>query len=93
MSECPIIFPRVVASTSSIVHRIGKIPQYPPHQDQDLIEAIREVRHWGSVKFVVNPFGLVLTKRPERQQWDEEKWDPVYVGRIDYQQWFAKESV
>jgi hypothetical protein len=77
------------------VHRAphGDSVQHPPHQDQELIEALLEIRHRGPVKFIVNPFGLVLTKRPTSQEWDEEKWDPVYVGRIDYQQWFAKEDI
>src|SRR5579884_121027 len=75
------------------VHRApgGDLVQYAPYQDTDLIEAIRQIRRWGPVKFIVNPFGLVLTKRPSHGQWNEEDWDPVYVGRINYCYWFAEE--
>lgn len=77
------------------VHRSpGKdVLRYPPYQDTDLINAIREIRPWGAVKFIVNSFGLVLTKRPSRGQLNEENWDPVYVGRIDYERWFENELV
>ncbi len=76
------------------VHRApGRdIVEYAPRQYTGLIRAIREVRRWGAVKFIVNPFGLVLTKQPNRDDWNEEHWDPVYVGRLNYQYWFAKES-
>lgn len=62
-----------------------------PYQDAALIEALRQVRRWGAVKFIVNPFGLVLTKRPSDGRWNEEDWDPIYVGRIDYRHWFIME--
>ncbi len=65
--------------------------QYAPYQDARLIAALRRCRRWGAVRFIVNPFGLVLTKRPVPGRWCEDDWDPVYVGKIDYARWFAKE--
>ncbi|RLI52848.1 MAG: hypothetical protein DRP09_17095 [Candidatus Thorarchaeota archaeon] len=61
--------------------------QYPPWPDQRLIYALRCVRPDGGVRFVVNPHGIVLTKVKE-----DGMWKPKYVGRIDYQRWFPRES-
>lgn len=75
------------------VHRAphGESVVYPPLQDEALIESIRSIRRRGPVKFIVNPFGLVLTKRPTQGWLDEEEWEPVYLGRINYRRWFPKE--
>jgi len=67
--------------------------EYPPEQDRDLIKKLRKVRRYGSVAFIVNQYGLVLTKIPEGEyQEDDDKWLPVYVGRINYNLWFKKEE-
>lgn len=66
----------------------------PPTQDDELIRKLRQVRRLGAVRFIVNPYGIVLTKRPPEGAWvSEEKLVPVYVGRIDYNCWFEKEEV
>ncbi len=67
--------------------------EYPPSQDHHLIAAIRTVRRSGAVRFIVNPYGLVLTKRPPTGPWrPEEQWEPVFLGRIDSRAWFRKEE-
>lgn len=72
-------------------HPHGDELLYPPKQDLKLIARIREIRKWGPVSFIVNPFGVVLVKRPERS-FEEESWRPVYVGRIEYSTWFHREE-
>lgn len=63
--------------------------QYPARQDGNLIRAIRSVRGSGrGVRFVVNPHGLVLTKR-ESGSFD---WQAKYVGRINFECWFPKQN-
>ncbi|HJT76253.1 MAG TPA: hypothetical protein VJ739_03550, partial [Gemmataceae bacterium] len=65
---------------------------YPPRQDPQLIRALRTVRPWGPVRFVVNPGGLVLTKcPPDDRRCPEEFWQPVYVGSVSPNLWFVKE--
>jgi len=59
----------------------------PPRQDRNLINAIRSIRPSGSVRFIVNPHGIALTKVP-----NGHRWKPTYIGRIDYDNWFPKES-
>ncbi len=67
--------------------------QNPPVQDRDLIRKLRKIRRHGAVRFIVNPYGLVLTKEPSGEfDFSEDKWEPVYVGRIDYTKWFEKEE-
>ena len=79
---------------SSIYFWGGSESQYPSQQDKELISKLRAVRRTGPVRFLVNPYGIVLTKAPagnfdpER----EETWQPVYVGRINKNKWFAKEE-
>lgn len=67
-------------------------PDYPIAQDQKLIRALRKVRRWGAVRFIVNPFGVVLTKRPVVGVNEEDFWEPVFVERLDYTKWFAREE-
>ena len=62
-----------------------------PEQDEDLINALREIRPQGGLRFRVNPHGIVLTKVPEGD-WRDPFWRPTYVGRIDYEKWFRKEE-
>lgn len=67
--------------------------EYPPEQDKELIKKLRKVRRYGAVAFIVNQYGLVLTKIPEGEyREDDDKWMPVYVGRINYNLWFKKEE-
>ncbi len=65
----------------------------PQVQDRELVRKIRSIRRSGAVRFLVNPYGLVATKIPVGEfDFDEDNWEPVYVGRIDYAKWFAKEE-
>jgi hypothetical protein len=63
--------------------------QLPPVQDHDLIDALRSLRPYGAVRFVVGCGGLVLTKTPAASRWTI--WEARYVGRIDFERWFEKE--
>ena len=56
-----------------------------------LVHTLRSIRDRGPVRFVVNPHGIVLTKQPTGP-WNEESWQPVYVGRISTNGWFPKEA-
>lgn len=60
-------------------------------QDRELIRSIRHLRGHGAVRFLAAYGGLVLTKVPVGD-WPYERWEPCYVGRIDFSQWFAKEG-
>jgi len=67
--------------------------EYPPKQDRELIKKLRKIRRYGAVRFIVNQYGLVLTKIPEGEyREDDDKWVPVYVGRINHNLWFRKEE-
>jgi hypothetical protein len=57
---------------------------YPPAQDDELIDALRALRPYGAVRFLVGPGGVVITKVPPN-------WTPRYVGRVDLATWFPKE--
>ena len=67
-------------------HGIKK--EYPPIQDKKLIQLLREIRGFKPIRFIVNPHGIVLTKRQDRL---DEAWNPIYVGRIDKNLWFMEE--
>lgn len=65
---------------------------YPARQDQELIRALRALRPHGAVRFIVNPAGLALTKRPVNgNESPEDSWMPVFVGTISPNHWFEKE--
>jgi len=65
---------------------------YPQQQDPELIQAIRNVRPYGPVRFVVTPGGLVITKRPsEAPTLSKGRWESVFVGSIDLKAWFEEE--
>src|SRR5262249_19091367 len=67
--------------------------EYPRAQDEELIRALRTVRRWGPARFIVNPHGIVLTKRPpDGGSQAEEQWEAVFVGRINLKLWFEKEK-
>ena len=65
---------------------LGSKYEEVPCQDENLIALIREIRPGGAVTFIVNPYGIVLTKK---------LGDPInrhtYIGRINYDLWFDKE--
>lgn len=70
----------------------GGNSEYLPAEDDELVSKLRAIRRSGAVRFVVNPYGIVLTKRPKNQTWNrEEEWEPVFVGNIKPQYWFKKE--
>lgn len=52
-----------------------------------LIQNLRQIRPYGAARFIVNPCGLVLTKRQEGSQ-----WHPVYVGRLRAGGWFETDG-
>lgn len=52
-----------------------------------LIRSLRQIRPSGAVRFIVNPCGLVLTKRQDGSQ-----WHPAYVGRLQAGGWFDTEE-
>ena len=66
----------------------------PPVQDKSLIEALRSIRRTGPTRFIVGANGIVLTKKPPADKWtgDQEVWQPVYVGRLNYSKWFPRED-
>jgi hypothetical protein len=65
----------------------GKHCTICPHQDNLLIAALQKVRSEGYIRFIVNPHGLVLTKKQI-----DSVWKPIYVGRVNYKLWFAREE-
>lgn len=67
----------------------GAAKQLPSAQDDDLIDALRAIRPCGAVRFVACCGGLVVTKAPAASRWTT--WEARYVGRIDFNRWFAKE--
>jgi hypothetical protein len=85
------------------LHRNGRIYFYqydeqggrsihPPKQDLALIRAIRNLRPHGPVRILVTPGGLVLTKLPSgASPLPEESWQPVFVGRVNFNLWFEEE--
>jgi hypothetical protein len=71
----------------------GGASDYPRTQDEELIRALRTIRRSGAARFIVNPAGVVLTKRPPESGWSaEEQWEAVFVGRINLSRWFDKEK-
>lgn len=54
---------------------------YPkaPKGNDEIIRRLRRIRGYGSLSFLVNNHGIVLTKVND---------DPVYVGRIDMKSWY-----
>ncbi len=63
----------------------------PRAQDSELISALRHLRGHGAVRFLAAYGGFVLTKVPVGS-WPYERWEPRYVGRIEFRQWFLKEG-
>jgi hypothetical protein len=69
----------------------GVTPLQAPAQDDGLIDALRTLRPYGPVRFVVTYGGLVLTKVPAGPR-AAQRWEPRYVGRLDYDCWYPKED-
>ena len=67
---------------------------YPPRQDEQLADTLCRLRGYSGCRFVVAPGGIVLTKVTPRHVRDSDEGGgrPIYVGRINFQRWFAKES-
>lgn len=66
---------------------VGACKLLPPGQDAPLIRALRKVRPYGPVRFLVGPGGVAVTKTTS------PGWEPCYVGRVDLAMWFPKEIV
>ena len=52
-----------------------------------LIRSLRGLRPYGATRFIVNPCGIVATKRH-----DGFEWEAVYVGRLRHGAWFETEG-
>jgi hypothetical protein len=68
---------------------------YAPVTDEQLVKKLRSIRPYGPVRFLVNPYGIVLTKKAPLHRlegYEEGNWEPTYVGRINYNKWFPKEE-
>ena len=71
----------------------GGTVETPEQQDLSLIRTLRQLRGYHRpIRFLVNPWGVVLTKVPVSEDRCNEVWQPVYVGRINFQRWFRKEE-
>ena len=68
--------------------------EYPPHPNGDSVRALRTLRPSGSIRFLVNPEGVVLTKQSPKSagRYSDEDWDSVYVCRLELDLWFEKEE-
>jgi hypothetical protein len=65
----------------------------PPQQDRALIDKLRSVCPHGPLKFIVNPWGIVLLRRPLDGNWEGEgPHETVYIDRLDLDLWFAPED-
>jgi len=60
----------------------------PEIQDDDLIADLRSVRSYGAMTFIVNPYGIVITKSYNKFN---REWKPAYAGRINKKKWFKEE--
>jgi hypothetical protein len=59
--------------------------EYLPIRNQELVNSLRRIHPRGACSFLVNPWGHVLTK-----QQNGDEWNPVYVCKLDYNKWFDK---
>ena len=69
--------------------------EYPPRTNHELVRALRDLRPYGAVRFLVNPERIVLTKRQPKggvHSSDDADWEPIFVGHLDLNQWFPKET-
>jgi hypothetical protein len=65
----------------------GQYTYYPQKQDLSIVQSLRRVRGASGCRFIVNCAGVILTKSPRNGC-----WRPVFIGRIDLNNWFEKES-
>lgn len=86
--------PYKLSRSSKIYFWTGTKSVYLPNDYKDLIKDLRLLRRIGALSFIVNPYGIILTKIPmgEFDPDTEEYWTPVYVGRLKSSNWFAKEE-
>ena len=68
--------------------------EVPHRQDSKLVSALRSIRRSGPMRFIVNPEGVILTKKSGKlEAWDpNEDWEPIYVGRVNPNAWFEMEE-
>ena len=68
--------------------------EQPPRVDPKLVPALRSIRRRGAIRFLVNPEGVILTKKSGTwPRWgSNENWEAVYVGRVSLQAWFEMEE-
>ena len=66
----------------------------PPRQDSKLVSALRSIRRSGPMRFIVNPEGVILTKKSGKlEAWNpNQDWDPIYVGQVNLKAWFEMEE-
>lgn len=88
------------------LHRRGKVyhwaeddmhggAEYLPRTNHELVAILRNLRGRRPIRFLVNPERVVLTKRPSTggtYSSDEQDWEPIFVGHLDLNQWFTKET-
>ena len=72
----------------------GAEMEAPPRLDPSLVTTLRKIRPNGAVRFIVNPEGVILTKRRSMGPlWGADSdWHSVYVCRLDLRAWFDKEE-
>jgi hypothetical protein len=63
----------------------------PPRNNESLVDALRHLRPYGAVRFIVTCGGLVLTK-VQVGGWRQSTWEPRFVARLDFSTWFPKEN-
>ncbi|WP_339945895.1 hypothetical protein [Thermodesulfovibrio sp.] len=61
--------------------------EYLKNEYAELIKNLRKIRPYGAVRFIVNPYGLVLTKINI-----DNTWKSVFVQKLDYDKWFPMEE-
>lgn len=60
---------------------------YLSNNYEELIINLRKIRPYGPVRFIVNPYGVVLTKINM-----SNIWKSVFVQKLDYEKWFPMEE-
>ena len=68
--------------------RKGTFREFATNQDSDLNSKLHRIRNGEYCRFIVNPWGVVLTKKPPYLYGGQ--WESVYVGKINYDMWFEK---
>lgn len=68
----------------------GSFREFATKQDSDLNNKLYRIRNGDYCRFIVNPWGVVLTKKPPYLYGGQ--WESAYVGNINYNMWFDKEE-